>query len=57
MDPDKVVLTDLHTQFEYIKMANEIDNCESLVQLRTIAKCYAKLNLATKETIQNISKL
>lgn len=57
MDPDKVVLTDLHTQFEYIKMANEIDNCDSLERLRTIAKCYAKLNLATKETIQNISKL
>lgn len=51
MDPDKIQLENLSKSFEYFKYANEIDNCDSLDDLRNIAKSYIKLYLKQQEVV------
>ena len=51
MDPDKIELENLSKSFEYFKYATEIDNCESIEDLRNIAKSYIKLYLKQQEVV------
>jgi hypothetical protein len=54
MDPDNISLDNLTKSFEYFKCASEIDNCEDLDRLKTIAKCYCKLYYKQQETLSLI---
>ena len=51
LDPEKVVLTELTKQFEYEKIARELDECDNLEVMRAAAKCFLKLQLKTQETL------
>ncbi len=51
MNPENVTLEDLSKNFEYFKMASEIDNISDVDQLKNIAKCYFKLYLKQQEVI------
>ena len=51
MDPNKIELENLSKSFEYFKYAAEIDKCESLEDLRIIAKSYIKLYLKQQEVV------
>jgi len=57
MNPDSISLDKLCKIFEYEKLSREIDGCESIDTLRTIAKAYVKLYLKTQETILQISEI
>ena len=56
LDPEKVVLTELSKQFEYEKIAREIDECDDLEQLRNLGKCFLKLYMKQQETASHIIK-
>lgn len=56
-NPDEIQLNDLSKQFEYIRMCNEIDNCNDIQELRLAVKCYIKLYLSTIETINQIQAI
>jgi len=56
-NPDEIQLNDLSKQFEYIRMSNEIDNCNDIQELRLAIKCYIKLYLSTLETINQIQNI
>ena len=54
MDPDQISLESLSKNFEYFKLSSEIDNCEDIEKLRTIAKCFCKLYYKQRETLSEI---
>ena len=55
MNPEEITLSNLSTQsFGYTKIANKIDECSSLDDLRDMAKCFAKLYFEQRETISKI---
>jgi len=54
MDPDKVNLENLTKSFEYVRMANEIDNYNDIDEIKTIAKCFCKLYYKQQETLSAI---
>ncbi len=56
LDPDEISLDNLSKNFEYIKIAREIDSCEDLESMRNVAKCYVKLYFKTQETIAAMIK-
>ena len=45
MNPDEIKLESLSKNFEYEKLSREIDGCDSISELKNIAKCYAKIHL------------
>ena len=51
MDPDNIKLSGLSKEFAYQKIANELDNCDSVSLMRDIAKSYAKLYLKQQEVV------
>jgi hypothetical protein len=51
MDPDDIKLESLSKQFAYQKLANEIDECDSIAMLKDITKSYAKLYLKQQEVV------
>lgn len=53
MDPDKINLENLSKSFEYFKIAAEIDNIDSVEDLRNLAKSYIKLYLKQQEVISS----
>lgn len=55
MNPDQIVLENLSKNFEYEKISREIDNCENIDQLKSIAKSYVKLHLKYQETIASLN--
>lgn len=55
MDPNKIVLENLTKNFEYERIAREIDSCENIDQLKLIAKSYVKLHLKYQETISSLN--
>ena len=57
MNPDEIKLENLNKGFEYIKIAKEIDTLEEVENLRTVAKCYAKLYLKTQEIRASIGNI
>jgi len=54
MDPNKIVLENLTKNFEYERIAREIDSCENIDQVKNIAKSYVKLHLKYQETLANL---
>jgi len=54
MDPDDIKLEKLSKEFEYQKLANEIDGCDSVTMLKDIAKSYAKLYLKQQEVVSTL---
>ena len=54
MDPDQIEIGSLSKNFEYIKIANEIDSCDDRETLRNIAKSFCKLYYKQQETMQII---
>ena len=54
MDPDKISLENLTKSFEYVRMANEIDNCNDIDEIKNIAKCFCKLYYKQQETLSAI---
>jgi len=54
MDPDDIKLGALSKQFAYQKLANEIDECDSVTMLKNIAKSYAKLYLKQQEVVSTL---
>jgi len=57
MNPDDIELTNLNKSFEYFKIAKEIDGLEGIENLKTVAKCYAKLYLKTQEVKASIGSI
>ena len=51
MDPDKIELENLTKSFEYFKIASEIDNIDSIQDLRNLAKSYVKLYFKQQEVV------
>ena len=54
MTPEEITLSNLSKSFEYTKIANKIDDCSSLEDLRDMAKCFAKLYFKQQEPILKI---
>lgn len=54
MDPDDIKLEKLSKEFEYQKLANEIDGCDSVTMLKDIAKSYVKLYLKQQEVVSTL---
>ena len=54
MNPDKITLKNLEKNFEYFKIASEIDNIEDKNDLRSITKMYCKLYFKQQETLSFI---
>ena len=54
MDPDQIEIGSLSKNFEYIKIANEIDSCDDRETLRNIAKSFCKLYYKQQETMSVI---
>lgn len=55
MDPNKIALENLTKNFEYERIAREIDSCNNTEQLKNIAKSYVKLHLKYQETLANLN--
>jgi hypothetical protein len=55
MDPNEVILESLTKNFEYERIAREIDSCESIDQVKDIAKSYVKLHLKYQETLASLN--
>ena len=53
-DPDSISLKSLTKQFDYEKLARELDDCENIDTLRLTAKCFIKLHLKHQETASQI---
>ena len=56
LDPDAVKLTTLTKQFEYEKIAREIDECEDISLIRAAAKCFLKLQMKQQESASQLFK-
>jgi len=56
MDPNKVELEGLSKKFEYQKLANELDKCDSIDEIRSVAKCYIKLYFKQQEVLALLMK-
>ena len=54
MDPDSITLNNFVKEFEYIKLASEIDSCDDKESLKNIAKSFAKLYYKQQETLSII---
>ena len=54
MDPDDIKLEKLSKEFEYQKISNELDSCDSISMMRDIAKSYAKLYLKQQEVVSGL---
>lgn len=55
IDPDKINLNSMSKLFEYEKISREIDLCESIEDLRNIAKSYIKLHFAQQEIFATLN--
>ncbi len=54
MDPSQITLDNLTKNFEYERIAREIDSCENIDQVKNIAKSYVKLHLKYQETLASL---
>lgn len=54
MSPNDIELENLSKIFEYERISREIDTCESIEQVRDIAKSFVKLHLKQQEVITQI---
>ena len=50
MDPDEISLRNPSQEFEYERLAREIDNCFDVETLQQMCKFLVKLEMKTRET-------
>ena len=50
MDPDDIFIRNVSSQFQYEKMAREIDNCNDIETLQEMCKFLIKMEMKTRET-------
>ena len=50
MDPDEIQLRNTSLEFEYERMAREIDECDDVETLQQMCKFLVKLEMKTRET-------
>ena len=50
MNPDDVIIRNVSSQFEYEKMAREVDACDDLETLKEMCKFLIKMEMKTRET-------
>ena len=55
MDPNEIIIESLTKNFEYERIAREIDSCENIGQVKDIAKSYVKLHLKYQETLASLN--
>ena len=55
MDPNEIKLEVLSKQFEYQKISNKIDECNSIEELRAFTKLYVKLYFKQQEVLTLVS--
>ena len=56
MDPNSIDLEDLSKNFEYFKMASEIDTLTDIDQVKNMAKAFCKLYLKQQEVVIDLIK-
>lgn len=54
MNPDKIELQNLNKNFEYVKLANQIDSCNDCEELKNIAKSFCKLYYKQQEVVASM---
>lgn len=54
MDPDQIKLEKLCKEFEYHQIQSDIESCDCMETLKTIAKSYAKLYLKQQEVVSGL---
>ena len=50
MDPDDILIRNVSSQFQYEKMAREIDECDDVETLQQMCKFLIKMEMKTRET-------
>ena len=50
MNPDDIFIRNVSSQFQYEKMAREIDECDDVEDLRMMCKFLIKMEMKTRET-------
>ena len=50
MNPDDIFIRNVASQFQYEKMAREIDNCNDIETLQEMCKFLIKMEMKTRET-------
>jgi hypothetical protein len=54
MNPEKIELENLSKNFEYFKIASEIDSVDCIETVKNIAKSYVKLYFKQQEVISQL---
>tara|TARA_B100000073_G_scaffold232731_1_gene194475 strand:- start:142 stop:351 length:210 start_codon:yes stop_codon:yes gene_type:complete len=55
-DPNTVELENPSTEFEYFKIAKELDECDEVEMLRAVCKAYIRLYMKQKEVYNKIMR-
>ena len=50
MDPDDIFIRNVSSQFQYEKMAREVDSCDDVETLQEMCKFLIKMEMKTRET-------
>ena len=50
MNPDDILIRNVSSQFQYEKMAREIDECDDVATLQEMCKFLIKMEMKTRET-------
>ena len=50
MNPDDILIRNVSSQFQYEKMAREIDDCDDVATLQEMCKFLIKMEMNTRET-------
>jgi hypothetical protein len=56
MDPNSIDLEDLSKNFEYFKIASEIDTLTDIDQVKNMAKAFCKLYFKQQEVVSDLVK-
>ena len=50
MNPDDIFIRNVSSQFQYEKMAREVDECDDVETLQQMCKLLIKMEMKTRET-------
>ena len=50
MNPDDIFIRNVSSQFQYEKMAREVDECDDVATLQGMCKFLIKMEMKTRET-------
>ena len=50
MNPDDILIRNVSSQFQYEKMAREVDSCDDVETLQEMCKFLIKMEMKTRET-------